>query len=224
MTARLCLDRVTKRFYQATYSLEVLESVTYTFEQGRTYALTGVSGSGKSTLLHILAGLESATSGQVLLNNKPLVRSGSGAAAWLSTHVGLVFQQPYLLNNVSVVENVMLKALIAGTPFMHAREQALSLLEAVELAACLQSYPAQLSGGQQQRVAIARALMGNPLFVLADEPSAHLDISTGMRIIELLRSRAQKQGIGLIMSCHDAYARDQLEVILELSNRTIVQR
>lgn len=193
-----------KTFTQGTETLTVLDSVTYTFTQGYSYSLTGASGSGKSTLLHILAGIESPTAGAVYFNTQDIsLLSPTQRAVFLQTGVSLIFQEPTLINELSVLENTMIKGLIRGEKYAHASQKGLALLEKVGLAHKSTTFPATLSGGEQQRVALARALFSEPAFILADEPTAHLDKETKEHILELLLLYQHTQSIGLIIASHD---------------------
>ena len=173
--ATIHLENIKKQFNQNTTTMPVLSGITYTFDSGRTYALTGVSGTGKSTLLSILAGLEAPTTGNVYYNNSSMSTLTNKEKNYLlNKTVGLIFQMPYLIQELSVLENVMIKGLISPTNSIK-KDQALQLLDRVGLRSKAYFLPSILSGGEQQRVAIARAVINKPDFLLADEPTAHLD-------------------------------------------------
>lgn len=200
----IILQHISQDFYQAGKKITLFKDVNYTFEQAKTYAITGVSGTGKSTLLHIISGLEKPTAGAVLFNEKNInLLSTDSWRAHMQQDIGLMLQYPYLINELTVLENVALKGRIAGLSEHDAQAQAQELLHQVGLAAFAASYPAQLSGGEQQRVALARALMGNPPFIIADEPTAHLDEHHKKAVAELLLACARKHGCGVIISSHD---------------------
>lgn len=204
--------------YGAKYQ-EIIKGVSLAFNQGATYAITGVSGVGKSTLLHILAGLDRPTSGLVLFNDKNLGELTMGEQEqFLNKSIGLVFQYPYLIRELSVLENVMMKGLIAQQSVAESIPKAINLLKLVGLPDKADAHPASLSGGQQQRVAIARALFYEPVFLLADEPTGNLDNKTGREIVDLLMRCHQEWGMGLIVSSHDSYMVQQMGMIFELKD------
>lgn len=196
--------RVCKNFKQGAMSVPVLVDVDVTFKKGHTYAITGHSGSGKSTLMHILAGFDDPDSGHVMFNGQQVQHfSPHERESFFNRDIGFLFQLPYLIDTLSVLENVMLKGLVIGIPVSECVTQALDLLTRVGLAHKAYEQPASLSGGEQQRVALARALFNRPAFLFADEPTGSLDEKTGKMIIELLLEYQRMWGMGLIMSSHD---------------------
>lgn len=220
--ALLEAHKITKSFAQGTTTLTVFSELDCTFMQERTYALTGVSGAGKSTLLHILAGIEMPTQGLVLLHKQPLQSYQQNHL--LNQAFGLVFQYPYLINELSVLENIIAPGLIAGTNYAECVVLAQELLQKIHLEdkACIS--PAFLSGGQQQRVAIVRALFNKPLFLFADEPTGNLDEKTGHDVISFLLECQQEWGMGLIISTHDAYVADRMAHSFVLHNGQLVPK
>jgi lipoprotein-releasing system ATP-binding protein len=217
--ATLCAYNVKKTYIQGTNTINVLQGITASFEQGTSYAITGPSGSGKSTLMHLLAGLDTPTQGAISFNGIDIHSfAPAEKKALLANSLGLVFQLPYLISEFSVLENVMLKGMIAGGHVQDLKEQAYVLLEQVHLAHKAHSNPLSLSGGEQQRVALARALFNKPAFLLADEPTGNLDVATGKVIVELLVSCQAQWGMGLIISSHDAYVCERMVHVLHLDN------
>ncbi len=215
---------VTKKYTQGTSDIWVLQGITFDFARGKSYGLTGVSGSGKSTLLHLLAGLDEPTSGAIYYDNADINHfSARQKKVFLNQSIGLVFQYPYLIKELSTIENVMLKGLIAGQAEHACSLQAKELLEMVGLASKIDSYPGQLSGGQQQRVALARALMNRPVFLLADEPTGNLDVHTGISVLEVILRMQKEWGMGLIISSHDRYVTERLENVYALKDGLLVQ-
>lgn len=208
-----------KEFYVQNQQENVLNGISVTFEQGNTYAITGVSGTGKSTFLHILAGLEEPTSGHVLFNGKNIFHfTNKERNLFLNKKIGLLFQQPYLIKELSVLENVMVPGLIAQKPFEDCKKRAQQLLQQVGIEHKKNQLPMTLSGGQQQRVALARALFNEPTFLLADEPTGNLDIQTGKKMIELLLSLVEQNNMGLIVSSHDEYVAEQMQQVFVLQD------
>lgn len=208
-----------KSYTQANVTVQVLSGITASFAQGRSYAITGMSGSGKSTLIHLLAGLDQPTRGVVLYNNQDINSFGENQKSdFLNKSLGLVFQYPYLIKELTILENVMVKGLIAKTTTSDCADQALALLHEVGLKEKAYAYPGQLSGGQQQRVALARALMNKPAFLLADEPTGNLDQKTAFSILGLIKNAQQEWGMGLIISSHDAVISQQMDEVYEVIN------
>lgn len=217
-------EYVSKQFKQGTTATHVLTAITALFTQGTTYAITGASGSGKSTLLYLLAGLDTPTTGHIYFDNELLTTLDEHAHTHLlNQSFGLVFQLPYLIAELSVIENVMLKGIIAGQPHAVCVEKAEQLLKRIGLQEKAASNPLSLSGGQQQRVAIARALFNKPVFFLADEPTGNLDERTAHSIIDFLLECQQEWGMGMIISSHDAYVADAMQHVFNLHNGHLTQ-
>ncbi len=169
----------------------------------RIVAITGRSGSGKSTLLHLAAGIDEPTSGEVLLLGRSLRALGDGERTRLRRdHVGLVFQFFHLVPHLSVLENVLVPALVAGDPARAAEERARALLARVGLEG-REAEPAQkLSGGEMQRVALCRALLRRPSLLLADEPTGNLDEETGRAVMDLIVALAREEGSAVLYVTH----------------------
>jgi putative ABC transport system ATP-binding protein len=182
--------------------LVILVGIDLSVAAGESVAIVGASGSGKSTLLGLLAGLDTPTSGRVILDGHDLTRLDEDARAALrASRVGFVFQAFHLLPGLSAIENVMLPLELAGA--QQPREQARAVLARVGLEQRLEHYPRQLSGGEQQRVAIARAFAGSPALLFADEPTGNLDQRTGERIIELMFGLNRERRTTLVLVTHD---------------------
>ena len=208
-----------KSFVQADQTIYVLQGVSAQFFGNKSYAITGPSGSGKSTLMHLLAGLDTPDLGTIYFNDQDISQfSPTQKRLFLNRSVGLVFQQPYLIRELSVLENVMLKGLIAGLNRQELHDAAHYLLHKVELAHKADHDPFSLSGGEQQRVAIARALFNKPDFLLADEPTGNLDVATGKTIIDLLLACQKEWQMGIIISSHDEYVVQSMQEVLYLEN------
>lgn len=216
--ATLATQQISKKFIQGKEEIIVLNNIDILFIQEKNYAITGISGSGKSTFIHIIAGLDTPTTGTVLFNNVSLqTLSPSDLAQFLNRSIGLVFQSPHLIRELSVIENIMLPGLINGQRQSDCEKKAVKLLKKVELLPKKDSKIGELSGGQQQRVAIARALFNEPAFLIADEPTGNLDLATGKTIIDLLLSCHQEWGMGLIISSHDEYVAEKMDETYALS-------
>jgi len=220
----LNVKQVSKTFQQSEKSLPVLTDISITFDRGVSYALSGISGSGKSTLLQILSGFEKPTSGIVTFNGKDIhVFSSQEHEHFLHSSIGILFQTPHLIQELTVLENIMLKGLAAGGSRKDAIDKALTLLSEVMLEHKAYQKPIVLSGGEQQRVALARALMNDPLFLLADEPTAHLDVYARDTILQLLHQYKKTRNMGLIISSHDPYVTHTLDHHYILDQGTLVK-
>lgn len=183
-------------------TLTILNDINLSITKGESLSIIGVSGSGKSTLLGLLAGLDTPTHGNVMLNGTDLSElDEDGRAKIRSQTVGFVFQSFHLLPGLTALENTSLPLELVDNK--NAMDLAEEKLKQVGLAKRLRHYPNQLSGGEQQRVAIARAFAGNPKILFADEPTGNLDQKTAKRIIDLLFKMNKEFGTTLVMVTHD---------------------
>lgn len=195
-------ENLQKRVPMAGSELEILKGINLEIKSGECVAIVGASGSGKSTLLGLLAGLDEASGGRVIIDGTELgLLDEDGRALFRGQKIGFVFQSFQLLPALTALENVMLPLELKGQD--DARSQAEQFLTRVELAARLNHYPRQLSGGEQQRVAIARAFASTPTILFADEPTGNLDTLTGAHIVDLLFELNREQGTTLILVTHD---------------------
>jgi putative ABC transport system ATP-binding protein len=193
---------LTKSYRAAGEEIAVLRGVNLAVRAGESVALTGESGSGKSTLLHLIAGLDAADGGEIRLDNALVSElSDAGRAELRRDRLGLVFQQFNLIPSLSVEDNLVFQARIAGR---HDPDWHRELVERLGLSNFLKRYPEQLSGGQQQRVAIGRALATRPLLLLADEPTGNLDEDTADEVLALARDLVARSGCGFLMVTHSA--------------------
>lgn len=206
---------------QATEPLTILQDITFRVQQGESLAIVGSSGSGKSTLLGLLAGLDTVSTGSIMLAGFELqTLNEDERAALRAQHVGFVFQSFQLLDSLTALENVMLPLELKGQK--DARAKATALLERVGLKARLKHYPKQLSGGEQQRVAIARAFAAEPAILFADEPTGNLDTKTGASIIELLFELNDSLGTTLILVTHEARLAERCEHRIQIEAGRLV--
>ena len=191
-----------KRVPLPTGELTILDGVGFDIRRGDTVAVVGASGSGKSTLLALMAGLDTPSSGTVLLDGAPMSSlDEDGRARVRGEKVGFVFQSFQLLPSLTALENVMLPLELRGDA--DAESPARAILDKVGLGQRLGHYPKQLSGGEQQRVALARAFVTQPSLLFADEPTGNLDTVTGQAIIELLFALNADAGTTLVLVTHD---------------------
>ena len=215
------VDEVTK-VYPSEPPVTALRSVSFTVTQGELVAIVGPSGSGKTTLLHLMGTLDRPSSGHVRVTGLDVERlSDKELAALRATRIGFVFQQYFLAEHESVLNNVADGLLYAGVPQVERRAQALDALRLVGLDARPYARPTQLSGGQRQRVAIARALIGRPAVLLADEPTGNLDQGTGQAILGLLRG-LQGTGVTIVVITHDRDIAAQMDRRIEMLDGLIV--
>jgi len=197
-------QRLTKRYQMGEVTVDALDGVGFTVEEGEFMAIMGPSGSGKSTLLHLLGGLDKPSDGQVTLAGQKIsVLSDSEVTLIRRRNVGFVFQFYNLLPTLTVEENIALPLLIDGKRIKDYREKIDQLLALVGLTERRRHKPGQLSGGEQQRVAIARALVTDPAIVLADEPTGNIDSQMGEEIMKLLRKSCDEYGQTIVMVTHD---------------------
>lgn len=193
---------LSKRVADASGELTILHNVDFTVQPAETLALVGASGSGKSTLLGLLAGLDTPSTGKVLLDGTDIFAlDEDGRAAFRKAKLGFVFQSFQLLAHLNALENVMLPLELRGDD--KARDKAAAMLERVGLASRLRHYPKYLSGGEQQRVALARAFVTEPPLLFADEPTGSLDAATGEAVIQLMFELNRERGSTLVLVTHD---------------------
>ncbi len=189
---------------QGTTEVHALREVTFAARAGELVAVMGPSGSGKSTLLTLAGGLDTATSGQVLVNDTDLGRADQAARARMRRNaIGYVFQSYNLIPALTAAENIALPRELDGVRSSRARKEAMVVLEEFGIADLADRFPDDMSGGQQQRVAIARAVIGDRALILADEPTGALDTETGEDVLRLLRSRCDAGAAGVLVT-HEA--------------------
>jgi putative ABC transport system ATP-binding protein len=213
---------LTKTFMSGAHPLTVLRDVSFEVPDGAFVAIVGPSGSGKTTLLGLLAGLDTPSSGEVLLDGAPLHRLDEDARAKVrGDKVGFVFQSFQLIPTLTAVENVQVPLELRGD--RGAAERARGLLERVGLGARLDHYPTQLSGGEQQRVAIARAFANHPKVLFADEPTGNLDGATGDNIVALLNELNRDEGTTIVLVTHDAALAERTQRVLRVRDGALVE-
>jgi putative ABC transport system ATP-binding protein len=198
-------QNIKKEFKQGSLSLEILKGIDFKIYQSSFTALIGPSGSGKSTLLGIIAGIDNATSGKLILDGQDITHMPEDKLATIrNDKIGIVFQNYNLIPTLTALENVEVP-LFANNKLRpnEIRKKASDLLELVGLADRQNHRPNQLSGGQQQRVAIARALIGEPKIIVADEPTGNLDSKNGEKIMDLLLTLQKEMKLTLVIATHD---------------------
>jgi len=198
------LQNIQKVYRTASIETVALEQVNISIEQGEFVSIMGPSGCGKSTLLNITGLLDDPTEGTVTIAGEETSRfNDRKKAAFRNRHIGFVFQNFHLINELNVIDNVELPMLYTpGITVAERRRRATAVLERVGLSHRMKHFPAELSGGQSQRVAIARAVAGNPTIILADEPTGNLDSHNGEEVMQVLFD-LHKQGTTVVMVTHD---------------------
>jgi lipoprotein-releasing system ATP-binding protein len=215
----LVVDRVQKSFPTRGEPLAVLREASLNLTAGQNVAILGPSGSGKSTLLFIIGALDTPSGGSVRLNGAdPFALSERELADFRNRQIGFVFQDHYLLPQLTVLENVLIPSLAAGAPSKAIIERAQELLRRVGLAERMEHRPAELSGGERQRVGVARALLLKPALVLADEPTGNLDRKSAAAIGELLIQMQREENTMLIAVTHSHDLAQRFEQRFELDD------
>jgi len=213
---------LTRTIQTPTHRVEILRGIDLRIERGQFAAIMGPSGSGKSTLLGLLAGLDNATSGRILLDGEYITGLSEDRMAEVrGRKIGFVFQSFQLIPTLTAEENVLLPAELAGAG-PEAAGRARELLDRVGLSDRLDHYPVQLSGGEQQRVALARAFITRPPILLADEPTGNLDGATGQHVLKLLLELNRVEGATLILVTHDSSLAAHADRIITLRDGLVV--
>ncbi len=214
---------LTKTIDTGTHRVEILRGVDISVPAGQFVAIMGASGSGKSTLLGLLAGLDSPTSGQVIIDGTDITTLKEDQLALVrGRKVGFVFQSYQLIPTLTAEENVLLPFELAGGDVASGTTRARELLSNVGLGDRLDHYPVQLSGGEQQRVALARAFMGKPPLLMADEPTGNLDSTNGAHVLELLLSLNRREGTTLVLVTHDQALATRADRIITLRDGVVI--
>jgi lipoprotein-releasing system ATP-binding protein len=207
-----------KTYSEGSLVTPVFEGLQLAVKKGETVAIVGASGAGKSTLLHLLGGLDSATTGEVIVEGQTISAMPEKARGELRNRaLGFIYQFHHLLPEFTALENVMMPLMIRGQRESVARPQAQTLLERVGLTHRLGHKPTELSGGERQRAAVARALVTRPACVLGDEPTGNLDEKTAASVFELLLELNREIGTALILVTHDRRLARKLDRTLELT-------
>jgi putative ABC transport system ATP-binding protein len=220
----LIADSLTKVYQSGERSLTVVQDISFEIPRGEFVAIVGPSGSGKTTLLGLLAGLDTPTSGRVILDHDNIsLMSEDDRARVRGEKVGFVFQNFQLIPTLTALENVQVPLeLRGGNNGTSPNERARDLLSRVGLKERMGHFPAQLSGGEQQRVAIARAFVNQPAILFADEPTGNLDAATGARVIELIESLNRESGTTVVLVTHDQALAERATRIIRLSDGVII--
>jgi putative ABC transport system ATP-binding protein len=221
--AILEVRNIFKSIDTGTHRVEILRGVDFEVPKGQFAAIMGASGSGKSTLLGLLAGLDSATSGRIIVDGVDITGLSEDKLALVrGKKIGFVFQSYQLIPTLSAEENVLLPFELAGGDVRAGLTRARELLKSVGLDDRMDHYPVQLSGGEQQRVALARAFMPKPPILMADEPTGNLDSVNGQMVLDLLLSLNRREGTTLILVTHDQALASKADRIITLRDGQVV--
>ena len=206
MSGLLSVASIFKEYQRGSYVLQVLRDLDLNIEKGEAICIMGPSGAGKSTFLHILGTLDTPTSGDVFYQDQNLSSASERERTqFRRKKMGFVFQFHYLLQEFNMMENIMIAGQIGGMNKYQARENALRLIQLLNLEKRQTHFPSELSGGEQQRVALARALMNRPEILLLDEPTGNLDTQNSNLIMEVIFELRQKMGLTIIAVSHDSH-------------------
>jgi putative ABC transport system ATP-binding protein len=220
----IAVNDVKKDYVDGETVVHALRGVSLTIDQGEFLSIAGPSGSGKSTLLNIIGCIDTATAGDVTIDDEPVTgREPRELTALRRRKIGFVFQSFNLIPVLTAYENVAFSLMLLGVDEREAAPRVNGILEEVGLAGMEDRRPAQLSGGQQQRVAVARALVKEPTIVLADEPTANLDSDTGQSILELMRELNRRRRTTFVFSTHDRMVMDFADRLALLHDGRIVE-
>ena len=208
------LEQVTKVYHVGEVDIHAVDGIDFEVQKGEFVVIVGPSGAGKTTVLNILGGMDTASTGRVLVDGKDIAKySPRKLTGYRRDDIGFVFQFYNLIPNLTALENVELALQICKNP-MDAQE----VMEDVGLGERLDNFPAQLSGGEQQRVSIARALAKNPKLLLCDEPTGALDYNTGKAILKLLQDTCREKGMTVILITHNSAIAPMADRVIKIKN------
>jgi len=210
-------EHVKKTYHAGEVDIEALKDINFSIEKGEFAVIVGASGAGKTTILNILGGMDTVTSGKVILDGEDISGCNAKKLTTYRRHdIGFVFQFYNLVQNLTALENVELASQICRNPM-----DAMTVLDNVGLKERAANFPAQLSGGEQQRVAIARALAKNPKLLLCDEPTGALDYNTGKLVLKLLQDTCRKSGMTVIVITHNQALTAMADRVITVKSGTI---
>ncbi|WP_395408527.1 cell division ATP-binding protein FtsE [Pseudoduganella sp. UC29_106] len=199
-----------------------LRDISLTIAKGELVYLAGPSGAGKSTLLKMIAAMERPTAGKVVVNGQDIGKLKSAGVPFLRRNLGLIFQEQRLLNDRSVLSNVMMPLIVTGSPKAAAEQRARAALDKVGLGERANALPLALSGGEQQRVSIARAIVNRPQIILADEPTANLDRASASKVLDALHA-FHSVGVTCLISTHDEQVLDNAARVIHLQRGELMK-
>lgn len=213
------LKDVSKIYTMGEVEIRAVDGIEFSISRGEFVVIVGPSGAGKTTVLNILGGMDTATTGEVLVDGENIAKySQKQLTGYRRDDIGFVFQFYNLIPNLTALENVELALQICKNPL-----KAQDVLEEVGLGKRLKNFPAQLSGGEQQRVSIARALAKNPKLLLCDEPTGALDYQTGKAILKLLQDMCREKGMTVIVITHNSAIAPMADRVIKIKNGKVAQ-
>ncbi len=219
MDAYVKLEQVTKIYQMGEIAIRAVDGINFEIRKGEFVVVVGPSGAGKTTVLNILGGMDSASSGKVLVDGEDIAKySQKKLTSYRRNDIGFVFQFYNLIQNLTALENVELALQICRNPL-----DAAEVMADVGLSDRMKNFPAQLSGGEQQRVSIARALAKNPKLLLCDEPTGALDYQTGKSILKLLQDMCRQRGMTVIVITHNTAITPMADRVIRIRNGQVAE-
>ncbi|MBF0473291.1 MAG: ABC transporter ATP-binding protein [Nitrospirae bacterium] len=216
------VENISKKYISGQVPIIALDNVSLIIKKGEFTAIAGPSGSGKTTLLNLISGLDVPSTGNVMLDGKPLSNmKGSELSDFRRDHIGFIFQSYNLIPVLNVKENIEYIMLLQGVSEHDRHTRVLEILKEVGLTDMSKRRPAELSGGQQQRVAVARAMVSNPDIILADEPTANLDSHSAIDLLDMMRRLNEEKGMTFVFSTHDSRIMERARRLIMLKDGVI---
>ena len=223
MPTVLKLKNITKEFIEPRKNIVALNNINFDLSDGQCICLLGPSGSGKTTLLQIAGLLDSPTKGEIIINGKKCDHLSEEDKNFIrKEHIGFVYQNFYLLDSFSALENVIIPQLINGSGFNNARKRAKNLLSDLGLSKRLYNKPRELSGGEKQRVSILRAIANRPKIILADEPTGNLDKKNSENVVKIIKDMVNHYNISFIIATHNLSITKKFDKIVKISEGKII--
>ena len=223
MPTVLKLKNITKEFIEPRKNIVALNNINLDLSDGQCICLLGPSGSGKTTLLQIAGLLDSPTKGEIIINGKKCDHLSQEDKNFIrKQHIGFVYQNFYLLDSFSALENVIIPQLINGSGFDNARKRAKNLLSDLGLSKRLYNKPRELSGGEKQRVSILRAIANRPKIILADEPTGNLDKKNSENVVKIIKDMVNHYNISFIIATHNLSITKKFDKIVKISEGKII--
>ena len=223
MPTVLKLKNITKEFFEPRKKIVALNNINFDLSDGQCICLLGPSGSGKTTLLQIAGLLDSPTKGEIIINGKKCDHLSEEDKNFIrKQHIGFVYQNFYLLDSFSALENVIIPQLINGSGFNNARKRAKNLLSDLGLSKRLYNKPRELSGGEKQRVSILRAIANRPKIILADEPTGNLDKKNSENVVKIIKDMVNHYNISFIIATHNLSITKKFDKIVKISEGKII--
>lgn len=212
-------EKLEKVYSDNGVPVHALKGIDLKINHGEYVVIAGPSGSGKTTLLNVIGSLDVPTKGRIFLSNEDIsIKSAKELSDIRLNKIGFIFQAYNLIPVLNAIENVEFPMMLAGYPEKERRSKAMEVMNELGIGELAGKRPNQMSGGQQQRVAVARAIVGDPLLVLADEPTANLDSKTGAKLLEMMREMNDKKNITFVFSSHDKQVIDQADRLIMLKD------